>query len=68
LALAWLLHRGEDIVPIPGTKRRALLEENAAAAAIAFSPSELAAIEAIAPHGVAVGGRYGAAAMTTLNR
>ncbi len=46
VALAWLLHRGEDVVPIPGTKRRSYLEENVAAAAISLSPAELAALDA----------------------
>jgi aryl-alcohol dehydrogenase-like predicted oxidoreductase len=68
LALAWLLARGNDIVPIPGTKRRAFVEENAAAATIALTASELAAIDAIAPKGVAAGERYAAAAMASLNR
>jgi aryl-alcohol dehydrogenase-like predicted oxidoreductase len=44
LALAWLLHQGPDVVPIPGTKRRTFLEENLAAASIAFSPAEVARI------------------------
>jgi aryl-alcohol dehydrogenase-like predicted oxidoreductase len=68
LALAWLLARGRDIVPIPGTKRRATLEENAAAAAIALTAEELAAIEAIAPKGVAAGERYPAAMMPLVGR
>ena len=42
LALAWLLHKGEDVAPIPGTKRRSYLEENVAAAAISLSPAEVA--------------------------
>lgn len=58
LALAWVLARGDDIVPIPGTKKRKYLEENMAAAAIRFSAEELARIDAIAPSGVAAGGRY----------
>ncbi|HEU0031461.1 MAG TPA: aldo/keto reductase [Kofleriaceae bacterium] len=68
LALAWVLHRGDDIVPIPGTKRRAYLEENVAAVDVALSATELAAIDAIAPSGVAAGTRYPAAAMTTVGR
>jgi aryl-alcohol dehydrogenase-like predicted oxidoreductase len=68
LALAWVLSRGEHIVPIPGTKRRAFLEQNVGAATVALSPSELAAIDAIAPLGVAVGARYPAQAMSSLNR
>ena len=58
LALAWVLARGDDIVPIPGTKKRAYLEENMAAADVRFSADELARIDAIAPSGVAAGGRY----------
>ncbi len=68
LALAWLLHRGGDIVPIPGTKRRAFLDENAGALAIALSDEDLAAIEAIVPKNVAAGGRYPAAMMSSVNR
>jgi aryl-alcohol dehydrogenase-like predicted oxidoreductase len=68
LALAWVLSRGTDIVPIPGTKRRRWLEENAASEAITFTPGELARIEAIAPHGVAAGARYPAHTMTSVNR
>jgi aryl-alcohol dehydrogenase-like predicted oxidoreductase len=66
LALAWLLHQGEDVVPIPGTKRRTYLEENVAAADLRLTPEELARIEAIAPHGVAAGARY--PDMSTVNR
>ncbi len=58
LALAWVLAQGEDIVPIPGTKRRAYLEENVVAADVVLSASELAELDAIAPKGVAVGERY----------
>jgi aryl-alcohol dehydrogenase-like predicted oxidoreductase len=58
LALAWVLAQGDDIVTIPGTKRRSYLEQNCAASAIALSASELASIDAIAPKGVAVGERY----------
>jgi aryl-alcohol dehydrogenase-like predicted oxidoreductase len=58
LALAWLLHQGEDIVPIPGTKRRQYLEENAAAAGISLSGDELARIDEAAPAGAASGDRY----------
>lgn len=67
LALAWLLSRGEDIVPIPGTKRRRYLEENIAATAIELSPEELAVIETIAPPGAAAGKRYGAEDMARIN-
>jgi aryl-alcohol dehydrogenase-like predicted oxidoreductase len=66
LALAWLLNLGEDIVPIPGTKRRSYMEENAGALGIRLSAEELAAIDAIAPKGVAAGARY--PDMSTVNR
>lgn len=58
LALAWVLARGQDIVPIPGTKRRKYLEENAAAINIHLSESDLARIEQVAPKGFAAGDRY----------
>ena len=58
LALAWLLHQSEDIVPIPGTKRREYLEENAAADDIELSEDELERIDEAAPAGVAAGERY----------
>jgi aryl-alcohol dehydrogenase-like predicted oxidoreductase len=58
LALAWVFARGQDIVPIPGTKRRKYLEENAAAVKVQLSQSELNRIEEVAPKGFAVGDRY----------
>ena len=58
LAIAWLLAQGNDIVPIPGTKRRKYLEENVAAADITLTPEDLQQIEAAAPQGVAAGDRY----------
>jgi aryl-alcohol dehydrogenase-like predicted oxidoreductase len=58
LALAWLLAQGDDIVPIPGTKREKYLRENVAAADITLTPEELAAIDAAAPRGAAAGDRY----------
>jgi aryl-alcohol dehydrogenase-like predicted oxidoreductase len=58
LALAWVLAQGDDMVPIPGTKRRTYLEENVAAAKIQLSKSDLARIEEVAPKGFAAGGRY----------
>jgi len=67
LALAWLLHRGEDIVPIPGTRRADHLEANAAAADIALSADELATLDAACPIGAARGTRYPAGAMSKLN-
>ena len=66
VALAWLLHQGRDIVPIPGTKRRKYLEENAAAATIALGADELKRIDAAFPKGMTVGNRY--ADMSTVNR
>ena len=62
LALAWVLAQGKDVVPIPGTKRRSYLEENAGAVAVALSADDLARLDAIAPPDVAVGGRYADAA------
>ncbi|WP_392480908.1 aldo/keto reductase [Nostoc sp. C110] len=66
LALAWLLAQGEDIVPIPGTKRRTYLEENVAATDITLTEEELNRLEAVAPKGVAAGERY--PDMSTVNR
>jgi len=68
LALAWLLARGEDIVPIPGTKRRAYLEENVGALDVALTPENLARIDAVAPRGAASGERYPAQALQSVNR
>jgi aryl-alcohol dehydrogenase-like predicted oxidoreductase len=68
LALAWVLSRGPDVIPIPGTKRRAYLEENVRAEAVTLSAAELAAIDAIAPQGAAAGLRYPAALMSSLGR
>jgi aryl-alcohol dehydrogenase-like predicted oxidoreductase len=58
VALAWVLTRGEDIVPIPGTKRVGYLEENAAAAELELTADELAQLERTFPVGVAAGDRY----------
>jgi aryl-alcohol dehydrogenase-like predicted oxidoreductase len=58
LALAWVLAQGEDVVPIPGTKRRSYLEENVGAAAVQLTPADLDRLGDIAPPGVAEGGRY----------
>ncbi|SFQ22301.1 Predicted oxidoreductase [Amycolatopsis arida] len=68
LALAWVQHRGEDVVPIPGTKRRRYLEENVAAAELELTPDELAAIEAAVPAHAVAGERYPADAMRLLGR
>jgi aryl-alcohol dehydrogenase-like predicted oxidoreductase len=58
LALGWVLHQGEDIIPIPGTKRRSYLEENAGAADITFTQEELDRIDKASPSGSAAGDRY----------
>ncbi|HSM76179.1 MAG TPA: aldo/keto reductase, partial [Bryobacteraceae bacterium] len=63
LALAWVLAQGNDIVGLMGTKRRAYLEENAAAANVELTPAELQEIERIVPRGIAAGPRYAEAAM-----
>jgi len=68
LALAWVLAKGEDVVPIPGTKRQKYLEENAAAAEIRLSPSEVAELEAAVPADEVVGGRYAEAQMQAIDR
>jgi aryl-alcohol dehydrogenase-like predicted oxidoreductase len=68
LALAWLLHRGDDIVPIPGTKRVKYLEENVAAVTVELKPADLRRIDEIAPVGVAAGTRYPEGGMATVNR
>ena len=67
LALAWVLAQGEEIVPIPGTKRREYLEENAAAVGLAISPEELKRIDEAAPKGAAAGERYPEFQMDSLN-
>jgi aryl-alcohol dehydrogenase-like predicted oxidoreductase len=58
IALAWLLAKGDNIVPIPGTKRRAYLESNAAAVEISLSPTEMTQLETLFPPDAAVGERY----------
>ena len=68
IALAWLLHQGHDIVPIPGTKRRRYLDENVAAATVALEPDELATLDAALPPGAAAGERYSAPMMRFINR
>jgi aryl-alcohol dehydrogenase-like predicted oxidoreductase len=68
IALAWVLHKGDDFIPIPGTKRRRYLEENVAAAGIALDTAQMAALdEALAPEKVA-GPRYGEAGMAMVDR
>jgi len=67
LALAWVLARGEDLVPIPGTKSRVRLEENVRALDVRLTPADLARIEEIAPKGVASGERYHEMAMKAID-
>jgi aryl-alcohol dehydrogenase-like predicted oxidoreductase len=68
LALAWVLAQGEDIVPIPGTKRRTYLEDNLGAIDVELQAAELARIDAVLPPGAASGTRYPAATMASVNR
>jgi len=68
LALAWVLAQGDDIAPIPGTKRRKYLEQNLAAAEIKLTKQDLARINEVAPHGAAAGARYPERAMAALDR
>ena len=68
IALAWVMAQGDDIVPIPGTKRRKYLEENAGAEAVALTVSDLRRLAAAFPKGVAAGERYVAASMKAIDR
>jgi aryl-alcohol dehydrogenase-like predicted oxidoreductase len=68
LALAWLLHQGHDLVPIPGTRRIKRLDENAAADHIVLSDEHLRALDELFPPGVAAGDRYAEAGMQTVER
>ncbi|HKI94877.1 MAG TPA: aldo/keto reductase [Gemmatimonadales bacterium] len=67
LALAWVLAQGDDVVPIPGTKRRTYLEQNVAALDVSLSGAELARIADAAPKGATAGARYPEAAMARVN-
>ncbi|MDP4506594.1 aldo/keto reductase [Nonomuraea turcica] len=67
LALAWVQHRGDDVVPIPGTRRQRYLEENLAALDVELSTEDLAAIEAAAPPEQVAGTRYDATSLTFVN-
>ncbi|MHB8302102.1 MAG: aldo/keto reductase [Acidobacteriaceae bacterium] len=67
LALAWVLAQGEEVVPIPGTKKLRYLEENVAAAAVTLTAEELKKIDEVAPHGVAAGPRYPEGSMRHVN-
>lgn len=68
VALAWVLQRGEDFVPIPGTKRRRYLEENVAAAELRLGAAELARLDAALPPGEVAGPRYGESMMAYIDR
>ena len=68
LALAWLLAQGEDIIPIPGTKSRKYLEENAGAVSVKLTADDLRRIDEVAPHGAAAGLRYPEHMMAMVNR
>ncbi|AII53535.1 hypothetical protein N008_16320 [Hymenobacter sp. APR13] len=67
LALAWVLAQGDDVVPIPGTKRVSYLEENLGALDVQLSPDELAQLDAMAPRGAAAGQRYPEQMMKSVN-
>jgi aryl-alcohol dehydrogenase-like predicted oxidoreductase len=68
LALAWLLAQGQDIIPIPGTKRRKYLEENVGAWNVILTPQDLRRIDELTPHGAAAGNRYPESMMAAVNR
>ena len=65
--LAWVLAQGEDIVPIPGTRRRSNLEENVGALAVTLTHDDLRRIDELLPQGTAAGERYAPASMKWLN-
>ena len=68
LALAWVLAQGDDIVPIPGTKRRRYLEENVGALDVRLTPEELTEMDSLIPPGAAAGSRYSELGMRAINR
>lgn len=68
VALAWLLHKGDGIVPIPGSKRRVTLEDNAGATALALTAEDMASLDAALPPGTTAGERYGSRAMMAMVR
>ena len=68
LALAWVLAQGDDIVPIPGTKRPQYLEENFGALDIRLTPEELTDVDSLIPPGAAAGSRYSEPGMRAINR
>lgn len=68
VGLSWVLAQGDDLVPIPGTKRRSYLEENLAAADVVLTPAELAQLDALAPAGSTAGPRYQAPQLAQIDR
>jgi aryl-alcohol dehydrogenase-like predicted oxidoreductase len=68
VALAWVLHRGPDLVPIPGTKRRRFLEENVAAADVRLTAADVTRLDAALPPEVIAGPRYGESMMAYIDR
>jgi aryl-alcohol dehydrogenase-like predicted oxidoreductase len=68
VALAWLLHKGDDIVPIPGTKRRSYLEENIGAASLALSRDQIEQLDAALPPNAVAGSRYNERQMALVDR
>jgi aryl-alcohol dehydrogenase-like predicted oxidoreductase len=68
LALAWVMAQGDDMVAIPGTKRRVYLEENVGAVDVRLSPEDLRRLDKIMPRGVAAGLRYPAQTMAAVNK
>jgi aryl-alcohol dehydrogenase-like predicted oxidoreductase len=68
VALAWLLHKGDDIVPIPGTKRRSFLEENVGAASLALDPSDIETLDRALPPEAVAGPRYNERMMAYIDR
>lgn len=68
IALAWLLHKGNDIVPIPGTKRRKFLEENIRAAELCLSAADMKELNDSLPPGVVAGSRYNNENMSLIDR
>jgi aryl-alcohol dehydrogenase-like predicted oxidoreductase len=67
LAIAWVLAQGDDVVPIPGTKRRSYLEENLGALDVELTPEDLAAMEEVTPRGSVAGARYNPEMMANVN-
>ena len=67
-ALAWVMAQGDDIVPIPGTKRRRYLEENVGTLDVRLTPEELAEIDSLLPPGAAAGSRYTEQGMRAVSR